>query len=288
MALAGILLLLWPVLSAWLAGASWVIINNVPVAGNLPVPGTMPPAGRTTPDPVEIRQASTRAIGFLKSQYNPALGLLRESPVIGYRNHYLTNDNALAVGVLELYGESDMAARLRASLGRYDYQGNGLVEVALGKSIPWPPNHHVDITVTMLGEDLILQETHPASAGYFYDWSAFSNLAFMGALNELRLGYPQSARRLYAIQMSTFDGLGWQDKAYWDRGGIYETIGLAWAALVGAEMGEFDPRVLEGLLRRQGPSGGFHTHFTAAEPRRADPNVETTCLALLAFRAMGR
>jgi len=45
-----------------------------------------------------------------------------------------------------------------------------------------------------------------------------------------------------------------------------------------------DPRVLASLLVRQDPqTGDFHTHFTADQPRLADPNVEITSVALLAL-----
>ncbi|MEZ4638783.1 MAG: hypothetical protein R2856_28100 [Caldilineaceae bacterium] len=42
--------------------------------------------------------------------------------------------------------------------------------------------------------------------------------------------------------------------------------------------------VLSVLLEQQDPTtGGFHTHYRADESRLADPNVETTSLALLAL-----
>ena len=139
-----------------------------------------------------------------------------------------------------------------------------------------------------LGEDRVLQETHDGP-GYFYDWSAYSNLAFMAVVNEQNQGHRESARRLFEMQMGRFDGVGWQDKAYWDRDRRYETLGLAWGLYAGAVTGKpVPPALLRSLLLRQGPSGGFHTHFSATEDRLADPNVETTCLALLALRAYER
>jgi hypothetical protein len=41
---------------------------------------------------------------------------------------------------------------------------------------------------------------------------------------------PGSSRRLYEIELSTFDGHGFLDLAYHARDGVYETLGLAWGA----------------------------------------------------------
>ncbi len=238
----------------------------------------------------DLQPAIEAGVAFLKSQYNAELGLLQESPDIGQHNYYLTNDNALATYTLETLGvESELAAALRASLKRYGYDDNGFINVAWGQQIRWPPYHHKDIVVAQTGQDRILQETH-TGPGYFYDWSAYSNLAFMAALNEYNQNYQESARRLYKIEMSTFDGLGWHDKAYWDRDGVYETIGPAWALYVGATIGAPPNRqnlqILQVLLDQQDPiTGGFHTHYRPGAPRLADPNIETTSLALLALHA---
>ncbi|MCD6290364.1 MAG: hypothetical protein J7M34_07665 [Anaerolineae bacterium] len=219
---------------------------------------------------------------FLKYQYNPDIGLLQESPKIGRHNYYL-NDAALAAYTLETLGEHEMATQLRASLAKYNYQGNGFFELAWGVPIRWPPFHHKDVEVARIGEDRILIQTHPGP-GYFYDWSAYSNLAFMAAVNERVLGHPEAARRLYEIEMSTFDGLGWRDRAYWQRDGVYETLGLAWgiyaSTLVGAPI---NSQAVEVLISTQGDSGGFHTHYRPENRHLADPNVETTCMALLAL-----
>jgi len=237
----------------------------------------------------EPGDAIRRGVAFLVSQYNPDLRLLQEAPELEpYTHHYyLTNDNALAAYTLETLGvEPELTTTLRASLAHYGYDHNGFIEVAWGEPIRWPPYHHIDQIVARSGEDTILQEIH-AGPGYFYDWSAYSNLAFMAVLNEHNLGNSEAARRLYEIEMSTFDGLGWQDKAYWDRAGVYETIGPAWALYAGATIGAtVDQRVLRSLLAQQDPvSGGFHTHYRPGEPRLADANVETTCLALLGLDA---
>nr|HRJ43065.1 hypothetical protein [Caldilineaceae bacterium] len=173
------------------------------LAGCVYPPTTVPtPLPPPTPSP-GLDTAIANGQRFLAGQYNPSYGLLQESPNIGQHRYYLTNDNALAAYVFEQTGESEMAATLRASLDRYGYDRNGFVEVAWGEVIVWPPLHHKDIVVEQKGSgecdfldaeeagplaDCVLQETHTPDLGFFYDWSSFSNLHCMGAVNQYNRG----------------------------------------------------------------------------------------------------
>ncbi len=261
-----------------------------------------PPVTETHPAPSipGLDAAISDGLRFLKGQYNPDYGLLQESPDIGQHRYYLTNDNALAAYLFEQFGEDGMAATLRASLERYGYDSNGFVEVAWGEVIVWPPLHHKDIVVEQKrpGEcdflnaeeagplaDCVMQETHTPDLGFFYDWSSFSNLHCMGAVNEYNNGNLAVARWLYETELSTFDGVGWADEAWRRRDGVYETIGPAWCVYAGALLGEpLNEPLLAALLAQQNPeTGGFHTHYRRDAFQLTDPNVETTSLALLAL-----
>lgn len=251
-------------------------------ACTLAVPAPLP---TPTPLPYNLQPPIDAGLRFLEGQYNADLGLLQESPSIRPDNYFLANDALLAAHVFETMGDPDLAAALRTTLAQYAIAGNQFIEVAWGETIPWPPLHYEDpgSLVTSLGDARILTIRH-AGPGYFYDWSAYSNLACMAVINEYNQGYMESARRLYAMQMSTFDGHGWPDLAYHARDGVYETLGLAWCLYAGALLGEPVDRVLPALLDQQDPArGGFHTHYRADEARLADANVETTSLALLAL-----
>lgn len=252
--------------------------------------GPSPRFGRSPAEPTtELTLSIQAGLAFLSSLYDPEVELLRESPAIHWDRYYLNNSNELAAYVLETLGGTEermLAAKLRASLAAYGYRPNGFIEVAWGETIQWPPKHHEDKTVLTTPYGCVLDELHPGP-GYFSDWSGFSNLAFMAVLNEQHRGYDVAARRLYEIEMGTFDGLGWPDLAYDRRAGVYETIGPAWALLAGATIGApVDVRVVNSLLAQQDPAtGGFHTHYRPGAPRLADPNVETTGLAILALNA---
>jgi hypothetical protein len=263
----------------------------------LPTPAPQPPPATSLPG---LDAPIADGLRFLKGQYNPEYGLLQESPNIGRHRYYLTNDNALAAYVFEKFGEDEMASILRSSLDRYGYDSNGFVEVAWGEAIVWPPLHHKDIVVekkvpgacdlpnteeTGPLADCVLQETHTPDLGFFYDWSSFSNLHCMGAVNEYNKGNLAVAHWLYATELSTFDGVGWADEAWRRRDGVYETIGPAWCLYAGALLGlPVHEDLLVALLAQQNKdTGGFHTHYRRDAFQLTDPNVETTSLALLAL-----
>lgn len=250
-----------------------------------------PPPAAPPPAAPAIQRAIDHGTAFLTAQYDADVGLLQESPRLRPNNYFLANDALLASHALTLTGETALAAKLDATLARYDVSGNDFVEAAWGTPIPWPPRHFTDPgdVVEVVGDKQIMTIRHD-EPGYFYDWSAYANLAFMAAVNELNRGSVQSATRLYEIEVGTFDGRGFADKAYWDRDGVYETLGLAWGVYAAALLC-VPPRddLLAALLAQQDPAtGGFHTHYAADEDRLADPNVETTSVAVLALHRLAQ
>ncbi len=248
-------------------------------------PEAVPTPTAPAPSPA-IQRAIDQGVAFLNTQYDPDVGLLEESPVLGKGNFYLTEDNALAAHALDTVGATDLASKLHAKLEEYGHTSNGFVEAALGAPVRWPPlhqpAHHEEPVVATVGDAVIRHVPHDGP-GYYYDWSAYSNLAFMAAVNQWNQGDVEGALTLYRMEASTFDGRGFADKAYWDRDGVYETLGLAWGVYAAALLcAPLPDRMLEALLAQQDPAtGGFHTHFTADADRQADANVETTSVALL-------
>ncbi|MEZ4835660.1 MAG: hypothetical protein R2873_27315 [Caldilineaceae bacterium] len=101
-----------------------------------------------------------------------------------------------------------------------------------------------------------------------------------GAVNE----YNQASKAPAAstIQMSTFDGRGFADKAFHDRRCLRDAGRPGVSTPVRSCKYRSRRRVVC-PARTAGPHpGGFHTHYRR-RIRLADPNVETTSLALLAL-----
>ena len=227
--------------------------------------------------------AVQRALEFLRGQYVPKVGLLRESPEVAPHRFWLATDNMLAAHAFAVSGEEDWAAILLSSFSSYGVtMSNGLIEVLWGIPVSWPPSTERPTLMARIGEDGVWHEFRDGES-QFADWEEYANLALLGALNEHLLGQEDVALEIFEEASKQFDGLGFADKAYRDAHGYYETYKLALALYVGNEIGASVPvGVKEVLLRRQANSGGFYTLYDA-EGSVGDPNTETTSLAVLAL-----
>ena len=277
----------------------------------LPFTGVAPASAAAIPSqpmPLNVASAEERMVGFLVSQYDSAVGLLEESPVIGAGKYYLNNCNYLSPMVLAAHGEKQMADEIGAVKRKYGFTGNGFIEVVSGTIVTWPPNHHCDIEVDQVEGNVVLQEYHDRQlcqahgfyGGYFADWEQYANLTFMGVVNLANQGNKKAARDLFNRHIAGFNGLGFKDLAYYNRAvpeyeveGVYETLGVAWALYAGSLIDAFSSKSMRAtgdqlvkvLLGNQGSSGGVHTHYVQRNDPRADPNVETTSMTILALDA---
>lgn len=233
-----------------------------------------------------------RGLDFFDNRYNPAIGLLNESPIVAPHKYWLTTDNALAAYAFEKLGKLDMRETLRASMRHYGYHSNGLIEVVWGVPVLWPPSVERQVMLFSVGKDdqghlgEIWQEFHDTEKR-FLDWQEYSNLGFLGALNEHNQGHADQAREIFAKTLQQFDGTGFHDKAYLTH---YETYKLALALYVGATIHAPMPlgAKLESALRAmQATDGGFTVLYRDLQTPEGDANTETTALALLALNAYG-
>ena len=100
----------------------------------MPTPTALPPAATPvvlpTPSPA-ILQAIDRGKTFLQAQYDPAVGLLEESPILGAGNFYLTEDNALAAHALRMLGMAELAGAIQEKFREYGHTANGFTSNAL-------------------------------------------------------------------------------------------------------------------------------------------------------------
>lgn len=230
-----------------------------------------------------------RGLDFLQKQYNPSIGLLRESPMVAPHRYWLTTDNALAAYALSKSNQREMARALMSSLRRYGYAMNGLIEVIWAVPIQWPPRTERAEMITQIGDEQIWQEHHDTEAR-FEDWAEYTNLALLGALNEYHRGDTDTARRIFQQTLTQFDGVEFRDKAHLSPmgHGHYETYKLALALYVGSVIrvpAHEYANLRDILLEMQLTDGGFATLYRGRHSPVGDANVETTALAILALHA---
>ena len=235
-----------------------------------------------------IPMAIRRGVEYLKSQYSEEVGLLRESPEVAPFKYWLFNDNALAAYALATLDEPNMASKLKGTLERYGYTSNGLLEIVWGVPVNWPPHTENPVLLKRIGSNEVWREARDG-AGQFQDWMEYTNLAMMGALNQFHRGNGAMAIQIFQQALKEFNGVGFQDKAFKNGHGHYETYKLALALYTGvtikAPLGDMGNTLAEAMLQKQSPSGGFHTLYDGPTTLLADPNTETTSLVLLALNA---
>lgn len=256
-----------------------------------------------------VREPATWAVDYLHSQYNPEIGLLRESVQTAQYHYWLTTDNQLAIYALRAAGETILPDHLAASIEAYGGARHGVIESLIGEKIEtWPPYTETQTIVALgnVGElcpkpetvsaPVICRETRLDGKQYWKDWEQYSDWLLYAALRAHQQGDVTTADDLYQQALTTqFDGVGFADLAARKDGKEdgeivhYATYKLALAIYVGVQLGK-PPRedLLSALLQKQAPSGGFYTLYKPGGTIVGDTNTETTSYALLALLALDR
>ena len=242
--------------------------------------GCVRPAALAPSAPVvEVDAAIELGLDFLHTQYNPDLGLLRESPVVAPNRHWLATDNQLATYALRAVGDA-LADEVALALAEYDATfgatRHGVIEALDGAPIAWPPHAHThrELRPGVWHEERI-------TGAPMHDWADYADLALYGALEAWNRGDAAEAHSRYAAALTLFDGIGFDDAAADTH---YATYKLALALLVARRLDEPDrPDLLAALLAKQDETGGFVTLYNRQGAPEGDANTETTAYALLAL-----
>lgn len=213
------------------------------------------------------------AVSYLRAQYNPDTGLLRESPETAPNVHWIQTDNRLCIWALSPVAP-DLAMRLRFGLLPYPQQRHGMIEILRGEVGTFPP--YVPAQNAVKPSVWTETRTHGATMP---DWAEYADLALYAALSAYNAGDGVEALRLYADAVKMWDGVGFRDRAF---DGRYASYKLALAVIVANKIGgTIDPEILGQLSRLQADTGGYFAHYTA-DGAVGDTNTESTCYALLA------
>ncbi len=236
--------------------------------------------------PASLQPSIQQAVAYLASEYDPDIGLIRESPITAPDRYWLATDNRLAVYALRAAGDEDLAGIIEESIDRYGGGEHGLIEALTGQNIQWPPRTETQYQVA--GK---IWNEHRLTGPRYEDWQEYADLALYAALDAHNEEDDEEAVRRYRQALQMFDGVGFADKAYKskDGHGFYATYKLALALFVAAAIGEPpDKTILDALLSKQAPSGGFTTLYDDAGTPQGDTNTETTSHALLALAHLAR
>lgn len=230
-----------------------------------------------------------QALAYLQKQYDPQVGLLRESPTTAPYKYWLATDNLVAWYALRPTGSYTLTDEIAATFDRYGIPTHGLIEILNGQIKPWPPYVETQQQVATIGSAEVWIETRTAGA-QDQDWAEYADLALYAALNVGNRGQSAEAHRLYRDAMQLFDGVGFADRAF-RAAGVYTTYKLALAIYVAQVLSEpVDTRLWSSLYTKQASTsapaayiGGFYALYDRQGRPLNDPNTETTAYALLAL-----
>jgi len=249
-----------------------------------------------------LGQKMQAACSFLKTLYNPSLGLVRRTPNSSL--YYVASDNLLVVKAISSCDPTTSQAITQSLTSCCDSGSDQMHEALLGVRIHLPINNATIYTVANSTAGKLFRRTSPTTAGGNYTvlWEvhnatgtfpdcAYADVAVYTAL-ELRLeGNSTGAQHEMDCLTTMFDGRGMVDEAYKDGSaiehGIYQTYKLALYIYALQKVSGTYFYGEENLFRLQGPDGGFHTGYDQIGTYAGtEENVETTAIAMIAISTL--
>jgi hypothetical protein len=249
-----------------------------------------------------LQQKTQAACSFLKTLYNPSLGLVRN---LRNSNAFYIGDNLLAQRAFSNCDPATSQA-INQSISSCCSRGkDGLHEVLLGVKIPLPITTPLTNTVADSSMGRLFRGVTPAAAGGNYTvlWIVydaggvfpdceFADVTAYTAL-ELKLeGNTTGAQHEMDCLNIMYDGHGMADEGYkggvFIQSGVYQTESLAlYVYALQKISGVVSTGAEENLLRMQSPDGGFHTGYDQMGTYGgSQENAETTADAIIALSSL--
>lgn len=222
------------------------------------------------------------ACRYLRTLFNPALGLIRETN--GSQTYHVASDNLLAQKALESC-DTSMAASIRTSIAQCCGNGhNGMHEALLGEAITIPIPTAKIKTIANTSSYIIQWEVHNGT-GTLSPFD-YADVASYSGLEMMRRGNQTGTSEMVENLNIMFDGQGMVDEPYQNGPpgelGIYQIYKLALYIHLQARQNRVQPGLVERLLRMQGTGGGLHTGYDHAGTYAGTlANAETTSIAII-------
>jgi hypothetical protein len=221
---------------------------------------------------------------FLAGLFDAELGLLPEFR--GAKTYWLSHDNYLAAKVLEKshpkLSSTIMETIKREGLG----QSDGKTEMLFGESRTILPFRQYDLSVVRKVGDKTIR-TEVATERLMKDWERYVDLLFLAAIAK---GKDPAAKQHWDEAMKKWDGQGFSDPATSSQKS-YSTYKLALAVISAKRLvrdAELPQALIDRLKSLQTDSGGWITNYESNGTPQGFANVETSCLAIIAFESLAK
>jgi tetratricopeptide (TPR) repeat protein len=225
---------------------------------------------------------STKAYEYLLSNYNSTHGLVRENENIN--KYWLWTDNLLVSHTLKDYDYAK-AANITSTIRHYnelydlDFRhpvGSLLDQVAFFNSV----------TDKNVVNDIWISDS---DGSVELECSEYGDIAFYKSIYYYKAGKMEEAKACYEKGASMFDGIGIKDKVFDPDGQRYSTYKIAlWK--IASNITGFGDEPEEALTiiahMQNSTTGGVYTHYRTNLLPDSQTNVETTSLAILAYKGM--
>jgi hypothetical protein len=223
---------------------------------------------------------------FLLNQFDPKVGLLRESPDDSInRTYWLLSDNLLASHALKTY-HPDIAARINETLSKFGLWKDGLHEALFGGIIQVPPSTPTEIILESNDSWTIKAEMRNNETGKLMnDWIYYADILIYASLSEHNRGNDGMAAYYLNRAEQMWNGAGLYDKPT-QEDGFYTTHKLAlllYASKVLNQTLPFRAELEDKIWTFQREDGGIRSHYLGNLTSRREANTETASLVLLAY-----
>ena len=235
-----------------------------------------------------------RIMEFLRSQFNPQLGLCSEAPNVAPNSYWLVSDNLWALKAFEMFNDSEISSAIRAKLIELaniyhlpvDKEGLPISyahETVLGNTVELP--FRTPISYTLFSNNYSLK-TVIYNGTIMNDWQEYADLLLYAALSSHWQGNETQARYYFESATKMWDGIGLNDTVTQTEG-MYSTYKLALLLYTSKILNEtlpFEFNLLKRLLNQQRESdGGIVTHYLADGTPIGDANIETSAITAISI-----
>lgn len=224
--------------------------------------------------------AANRGRDFLVKLYDDEVQLLPEFR--GHRVYWLYHDNYLVAKVLK-ESHSEIATGIEKSIRGFGENQSGKIEILFGESKSPLPFRHYDLVVVQRDDERTIR-TERVTDREMKGWESYADLRLLASIALSETDKPAAIANLDAA-LAMWDGKGLAD-AVTRAHKIYATYKLALAVLAADRLNRID-KLPQGLVQRlagmQSDSGGWITDYKPNGTPKGKANVETSCLAILAF-----